>query len=92
MKVSYCVREERDVGARRWKERKRKWRGGGGDSSSFISSDTFAQDFFLTYPAFMSISDLCEGLRKRYDGVIVKRSGDTPASSSTEQVKVRKRR
>jgi hypothetical protein len=40
----------------------------------------------------MSISDLCEGLRKRYNGVEIKSSGDTPASSGTEQVKVRKRR
>ena len=57
-----------------------------------LSLDTFAQDFFLTYPAFMSISELCEGLRKRYNGVVIKSSGDTPASSSAEQVKVRKRR
>ena len=56
------------------------------------SADTFAQDFFLTYPAFMSITDLCEGLRKRYHGAMAKSSGDTPASSSVEQVKVRKRR
>ena len=55
-------------------------------------TDTFAQDFFLTYPAFISISDLCEGLRKRYHGAMAKSSGDTPASSSVEQVKVRKRR
>ena len=32
------------------------------------SPETFAQDFFLTYPAFMSIADLCEELRKTYHG------------------------
>lgn len=56
------------------------------------NTDTFAQDFFLTYPAFMSITDLCEGLRKRYHGLVVHSSGDTPASSTIEQVKLRKRR
>lgn len=28
--------------------------------------DTFSEDFFLTYPAFMSVSDLCDGLLHRY--------------------------
>ena len=40
------------------------------------TTETFAQDFFLTYPAFMSISELCEELRKTYHG-------KKPASKNT---------
>ena len=64
--------------------------------------DCFAQDFFLTYPAFITISELCEGLRKRYHGMIVRSSGgETPASinggestdgESEDQEILRKRR
>ena len=33
-----------------------------------LHSDTFVEDFFLTYPSFMTMSDLCEGLLERYKG------------------------
>ncbi len=68
----------------------------------FLSlSDTFAQDFFLTYPAFMSISDLCDELRKTYKGKVSTVQQTTPTSSSStttattpeeDQNKLRKRR
>lgn len=33
-----------------------------------LFADTFVEDFFLTYPSFMSLDDLCEGLLGRYTG------------------------
>lgn len=33
-----------------------------------LFADTFVEDFFLTYPSFMSLDDLCEGLLERYTG------------------------
>ena len=33
----------------------------------FISTESFACDFFLTYPAFISVGELCDGLIQCYD-------------------------
>ena len=56
----------------------------------FPSSETFAQDFFLTYPAFMSITELCEQLRQGYHGS--PGVGGEATSEEEEQDKLRKRR
>ena len=55
-------------------------------------TDTFAQNFFLTYPAFISMTDLCEGLRTRYMGSKVERLVDETSLKEIDQDMLRKRR
>jgi len=59
------------------------------------SSDTFAEDFFLTHPAFMTTRELCEQMRKVYHGEHDKKKAElnmTSVVAVEEQDKLRKRR
>ncbi len=55
-------------------------------------ADTFAQDFFLTYPAFISMASLCDLLRTKYQGAKVKAEGVDETSLKTEEDSVTKKR
>ncbi len=73
----------------------------------FFLLESFAQDFFLTYPAFMQISEICDGLLDAYNDLsppatshfsIAARNSrlssveDMPLPATDEQVLAKKRR
>lgn len=58
----------------------------------FLHADTFAQDFFLTYPAFISITELCDLLRARYQGPNVKVLGVDETSLKAQDDSITKKR
>ncbi len=56
------------------------------------NADTFAQDFFLTYPAFISMTGLCDLLRSKYQGPKIKVQGVDETSLRAEEDSVTKKR
>ncbi len=56
------------------------------------NTDNFAQDFFLTYPAFISMIGLCDLLRTKYQGPKIKVQGVDETSLRAEEDGVTKKR